>query len=132
MAIDWTFIGTLEGQSVLTGYVPNPDGSASGVTIATGVDLGQLNAAKLRAFAIPDDLIAKLLPYVGLQKQAAVAALAAQPLTITQTEADALDEADRQPIVSELTQRYDAAVAGGTGFDALPDAAQTVLASVAF
>jgi Bacterial toxin homologue of phage lysozyme, C-term len=41
MAVDWKFIGTLEGAGILKGYVPVSQTSNSGVTIATGVDLGQ-------------------------------------------------------------------------------------------
>ncbi len=43
MAIDWDFISSLEGDQRLAGYVPAADVSESGVTIATGVDLGQRN-----------------------------------------------------------------------------------------
>jgi len=39
--VDWGFISDREGGQVLTGYVPNASGSQSGVTIGTGVDLGQ-------------------------------------------------------------------------------------------
>ena len=36
--IDWAFIGSLEGEAIPKGYVPS---DSSGVTVATGVDLGQ-------------------------------------------------------------------------------------------
>lgn len=38
--IDWLLIRDLEGAGILVGYA-DPDFSESGVTIATGVDLGQ-------------------------------------------------------------------------------------------
>ena len=42
--INWKFIGKLEGEGVETGYVPTDNNGkiigTSGVTIATGVDLG--------------------------------------------------------------------------------------------
>ena len=63
--IDWHFIGELEGQSVLTGYVPDPEISASGVTIATGVDLGQLTPAELRNMALPLSLSTFCCPMSG-------------------------------------------------------------------
>ena len=40
--IDFNFISKLEGGRKTKGYVPDPEGSRSGVTIATGVDLGKL------------------------------------------------------------------------------------------
>jgi hypothetical protein len=129
MTIDWEFIETLEGRS-LTGDVPDPEGSESGVTIASGVDLGQLTAAQIDGLAISDDLKTRLKPYAGLRKQQAVDFLAQHPLTITADEADALEAAVRQPIVATLSSNYNRAA--GIGFDALPDAAQTVIASVAF
>jgi hypothetical protein len=133
MAIDWDFIGTLEGQSVLDAYVPDPETSQSGVTIATGVDLGQLSVAELAGFGLSAELTAKLQPYVGLRQQAAAAYLAANPLHITKEESDALDQADRRPDINGLTANYAAAIApGAPGFDGLPDPAQTVLASVSF
>ncbi len=39
--IDFKFIEKLEG-SARKGYVPDPDNSKSGVTIACGFDIGQL------------------------------------------------------------------------------------------
>ena len=129
MAIDWDFITTLEGRS-LTGDVPNAAGSASGVTVAAGVDLGQLSAAAIDAMAIPGALKATLKPYAGLQRQAAVDFLVAHPLAITADDADALEPAVRAAIVQTLAAHYDAASA--VTFAVLLDAAQTVIASVAF
>ena len=91
MAIKWDFISDLEGGQRLRGYVPAAAVSKSGVTIATGVDLGQRSEAEIDAMAIPDGLKVKLKPYAGLKKLAAVEFLAAHPLTITKDEADALD-----------------------------------------
>lgn len=131
--IDWIFIGTLEGQSVLTGYVPDAGGSDSGVTIATGVDLGQLTVEELAAFNLPTPLWVRLLPYVGLRGAAAVNFLGLNPLTITREQSDLLDAADRQPVIGALRAYWSRAVrAGAPLFDALPDAPQTVVASVAF
>jgi hypothetical protein len=129
-AIDWQFIGTLEGQSVLTGYVPDPTISHSGVTIATGVDLGQLTQQALRMMCLDAELFTKLMPYAGLREQNAVNALAEAPLTITQEQSDALDAADRAPIINALRSYYTRA--SDCAFASLPPAVQTVLASVAF
>jgi hypothetical protein len=129
MTIDWHFISDLEGGQALTGYVPNPSGSMSGVTIATGVDIGQMTAAGIQGLAISGALKSKLLPYAGLKGQDAVDALAANPLTITQAEADSLDQAVESSLVNQLRAKYDAAVGAGS-WDGLPDQAQTVITSV--
>jgi hypothetical protein len=126
--IDWDFIGQLEGY-LLKGYVPNPETSNSGVTVGSGVDLGQMQASQLTS--LPPDLQALLTPYLGLKKQAAVAALAAQPLTITAAQADALDALARGGALTFIQRLYDRATAAGA-FDALPNQAQTVIASVSF
>lgn len=126
--IDWTFIGQLEGY-VLNGYVPHPETSNSGVTIASGVDLGQMQASQLTS--LPPDLQALLAPYLGLRRADAVAALQATPLTITPAQADALDALARGGAVTFIQQLYDRATSAG-GFNALPAQAQTVIASVSF
>ncbi len=130
MAIDWQFIEGLEGARVLKGYVPNPTGSDSGVTIASGVDLGQRKAADIAALGLPASLANRLGPYLGKRKAEAVAALAAAPLSITAAEAGLLDKAVHTRTVEALRQSYDAD--GVVPFDDLPGAAQTVIASVAF
>ena len=126
--IDWSFIGQLEGY-VLKGYVPNPETSNSGVTVASGVDLGQMQASQLTS--LPQDLQALLAPYLGLKKAAAVAALQAAPLTITAAQADALDALARGGALTFIQQLYDRATSVGA-FNAMPDQAQTVIASVSF
>ena len=127
LTIDWAFIGSLEGQSVLDGYVPDPNGSQSGVTVATGVDLGQMDKEALRALELPIALARKLAPYVGLKGAMATMALASMPLSLTPDEAATLDGAARYPDTHGLIERY-----GEAAWARLPDAAQTVLASVAF
>ncbi|WP_393941438.1 pesticin C-terminus-like muramidase, partial [Shewanella sp. S23-S33] len=42
--VNFGFISGLEGGPILQGYVPDPKNSNSGVTIATGFDLGQRSA----------------------------------------------------------------------------------------
>ncbi len=67
LSIDHEFIGELEG-SRKKGYVPDPKNSKSGVTIATGFDLGARNIVDLRKLELPSDLITKLTPYLGMKK----------------------------------------------------------------
>lgn len=135
MTIRWNFISELEGGQQLNGYVPAVDQSKSGVTIATGVDLGQRSEDSIDALAIPGQLKTKLKPYAGLKKQAAVDLLAQHPLTISKEEADALDRAIKEGSVSEVRDRYDRAVANdrtAPKFNDLSEGAQTVICSVAF
>ncbi len=133
MPIDWRFIGSLEGQSVLHGYVPPY--SDSGVTVATGVDLGQRSVADISKLAIPQDLQAILVPYALLRDRVAMAFLAAHPLVLTQPQSDLLDVAIREPVVGVFQRLYDVAVGQNASlvpFGQLCDPRQTVLASVAY
>ena len=133
--VNWAKIGEWEGNR-LTGYVPrNADGSVlgvSGVTIGMGVDLGQLDASDLDALEIAPPLKETLRPYLGLQGDAATAALEI-PLTLGQDAVDQLNAAVQAAKVDLVRQRYDAAVGSdGTRFDDLREAARTVITSVAF
>jgi hypothetical protein len=134
MLVNWSFISQLEGGRRLMGYVPCPESGQRGVTVATGVDLGSCSPSSIDAMLIPDGLKAKLKPYAGLKGEAAAAALDAQPLGLTSGEAEALEEAVKKPIVQQVVASYDAAVQDKESlapFKTLPEAAQTVIASVA-
>lgn len=133
--IDWTFIGKLEGAGIARGYVPNPSTSNSGVTVATGFDIGQRSAADLEAMGLPDDLVAKLAPYAGLRGRAAADFLARHPLLLEADEVAAIDASVRTVFSDRLASIYNAAVSGDgdrADFEDLPAAAQTVIASVAY
>lgn len=133
MAINWKFIAGLEGGQLLTGYVPEPEKSRSGVTVGTGIDLGQMTVAQIEALGIPEALKRRLTPYAEKIKAEAVAYLKDHPLKLTEEEAEALDGAVKGREVQTLVARYDAAIAANAvKFDALPIEAQTVIASVAF
>jgi len=89
--INFRFISDRESGQRLTGYVPHAQGSNSGVTVATGVDIGQCDQNQINGWNIPATLKAKLLPYVKpLTGQSAQDLLDHQPLTITKDEADVL------------------------------------------
>ncbi len=135
MAIDWSFICSMEGAAQLNGYVPEAGHSHSGVTIASGVDLGQRTGEEIMSLPLSADLKRRLCPYAGLKKEKAVQYLASHPLEITPEDADALDQAVRLPLVSNLARQYNAALAGSpncTSFEKLPGGIQTAIASVAF
>ena len=91
--IDFGFISKLEGGQLRTGYVPDADSSQSGVTIATGFDLGARNVNDLQNLGLPQALIEKLSRYLGKQGTQAEFLLLRYPLTISKPEADAIDKA---------------------------------------
>ncbi len=129
--IDFSFISQLEGGQKLDGYVPAATKSKSGVTIATGFDLGARNEADLLRLGLLPLLIKKLKPYLGMKSIAAEQFVKKTPLKITRLEADAIDKAAKTSITKQLIQKYDLAVAIGLKkFDFLPAEAQTVIASV--
>jgi hypothetical protein len=132
--IDYAFISAREGGSATDGYVPASQVSKSGVTIATGFDLGQRNEADLTRLGLSVDLMAKLKPYLGKTGKDATDALSAQRLTISATEAAEIDKAVKAGEVDRLRLGYLAAIdnKSKTDFFALPAEAQTVIASASF
>ncbi len=125
MNIDWNFIAQLEGRR-LVGYVP-PSGD-SGVTIATGVDLGQRTLTEIAG--LPGTLPARLEPYIGVRGPGASAILAAHPLAVSEAEADQLNDMAQRLILAPLASRFRAVT--GDQLDVLPDAVQTVVLSLAY
>lgn len=136
--VDWGFIADREGGQLTDGYVPStnaqpgPDPS-SGVTVATGFDVGQRSASDIDNLPIDQALKNKLKPYAGLEGQAAANALAQQPLQLTRAEANQLDQVVKGAILDQVIANYDRDLSpGATPFLGLPPEAQTVIASVAF
>lgn len=125
--IDWSFIGDREART-LVGYVPDPAKSRSGVTIATGVDIGNMPPSMFAVLG--SDLQPILKRYVGLIREDAVDALALNPLTITPAQADKLDAVAHQSTVSYITASYNRY--SRIPFASIPDRAQTVITSVAY
>ena len=125
-----------EGKAICRGYVPcklgtwypgGPDKGeplgASGVTVATGVDLGQQNAAGLAGLA--PDLLKKLFPYLGLKRGAAMDKLREAPLALTPEEAAGIDRVIHERYIDEA-----AALFGREAFDRAPPQAQAVAVSL--
>jgi hypothetical protein len=133
IAIDWTFIETLEGFETI-GYVPVYGAGKvlgkSGVTCGGGVDLGQWSEAQLRQRRVPDAIIEHVRPYLGVRGNEAVEILRHKPLNMSREDASTLTECIRSDILDDLVRRYDAA--SGRPFKSLPQQAQTVITSVAF
>lgn len=128
--IDFSFIHLLEGGSLTRGYVPDVKNSKSGVTIGAGFDLGARNANDLEALGLEPRLIAKLHPYLGLQRHDALDYLNRHPLEISAADAQFIDIQVKQSIVDNLVRKYDQASA--IEFCRIPSCWQTVIASVEF
>jgi len=128
--IDFTFIQALEGNAC-EGYVPDPENSQSGVTIACGFDLGARTQEELsQAFSTP--LIDKLLPYAALKKQDAANKLAELPLRLSEDEVAEINRFSKQQAIQRLESQWNACAETEMDFDDLSDACQTVVASVSF
>jgi hypothetical protein len=130
--INSEFLERAEGRR-LKGYVPRArDGSPlgrSGVTIATGADIGQWSVEEIERLILPRDLKIKLRPYAGIRGDRAVKMLEERPLFISDREASLIDSAIHSKIVNDLARRFK--LASGAEFDDLSGPVQTVLASLA-
>lgn len=127
--INFKFISSLEGGQVCTAYVPDPEHSKSGVTIATGFDLGQRSYEELTQL-LPKNIAEKLKPYCLLKSKAAEDYLKQNPLTVSETKAQIIDLCVKSQMIELLESRYNAQ--STKAFNQLPEHAQTVIASVAF
>lgn len=133
MNIDFNFIAKNEGECELTGYVPDAKRSQSGVTVATGFDLGARNEQDLARLGIKKNLIGKLKPYLGVKGLQAKTLVTRNPLNISQTDCLAIDIAVKTHFKEQMKVRYDSAAnRGPLSFRQLPKEAATVLMSVAF
>lgn len=127
--INHSFITALEGGLALQGYVPDAFNSKSGVTIATGFDLGQRSTDELFQL-LPQNLAIKLADYCLLTGEDALNALLSKPLKLTEYEAKTVNDCYKQKFVKSLISRYDQASL--KPFNDIPEQMQTVIASVAF
>jgi LysM repeat protein len=129
-SIDPNFIRGQEGFR-LDGYVPDPQSSMSGVTVGTGVDIGQMSAADIWTLDIPQELKQKLVPYAGVIGQNAVNFLHNHPLHLTQDEANALDRLVTQNTVERLADRFNSG-ATSNSFTDLPPTARMAITDIAY
>ena len=116
LCIDWDFVSRREGGRRLRGYVPGTE-EKSGVTVATGVDLGQRVEADIEALDIGRRLKETLKPYALKTRGEARWFLKENPLTLTEAEARQLDKAVGASILRTLIKNYDSAAAE-LGYDA--------------
>lgn len=137
----------VEGRPQTVGYVParphNFTGAkrqnprlftaigASGVTVATGCDLGQSSARELTACGLEPGLANRFAPWLGLKKEAAIEKLAVRPLQISEETAARLDACVHAGYLSRYVRpAYEKA--SHVPFDSLPREAQAVVFSVCF
>lgn len=120
----------IEGTGELAGD------NKSGVTVGTGVDLGQQNKKvyfeRLTKAGATQDLLDKLDPYMGLKRSAACRYLREHPLTLTQEEVDLIDsEMQKEKInsVKGIYDKFSEKNGYNTKFDDLSEAERTVLVS---
>lgn len=128
--IDWDFIKSLESLR-LKGYIPKDAKGIigrSGVTVATGIDLGQQSAVQIELLPLSRQLKDKLKPYTNKIKKEAEDFLLKNPLTLTAQEAQALDQAMKEREVKTFARRYHALTK--LDFLDLPAQVQTVLTSL--
>ena len=137
----------IEGPRQTRGYIPARPGNflgkpnqdperytaigASGVTIATGCDLGQTDATTLRGYGLESSIVNQLLPYIGKKRGEAIAKLAQLPLSISPDVAAAIDRCVHRGYLDRYVRpAYEKAA--GARFDDLPQQAQAVVFSCCF
>ena len=100
----------------------------SGVTVGTGLDLGQQAEADLRRMNLAGAFRERFRPYLGKRRHEAVAALTAAPLTLADAECDVLDAAVHADYIARAAALYDADA--DMPFAACPPEAQAVIVSL--
>lgn len=103
---------------------------ASGVTVGTGLDLGQQTISGLRRMGIPEHILERLGLYVGLKKSDAVKALSAHPFSLSSSDVDTIDARVHREYVARIEQLYDRERTGPLVFADCPKQAQAVMTSV--
>ena len=134
MAIDWAFLENVEGNTA-TAYIPKQDGKIlgqSGVTIGTGIDLGQQSAAKFKKIGIDPATIELLEPYFGKKKEKAEEALAEAGLTMSSDMLSNLNMKIRSSYLADTKKWYNKNNTSDNDWSDLTDAQQTVITSVNF
>ena len=137
----------VEGPRWTQGYIPCKPGNftgkptqnpakyeaigVSGVTIATGVDLGQNDAESLRGYGVSEALIRKLSRYLGLTSKRAIYELHNHPFSISAQEATELDLCVHAGYLNRYVRReYDKI--SRVHFEDLPKQAQAVIFSLCY
>lgn len=131
--IDFDFIKELEGFE-LEGYVPRDKKGEvlghSGVTIASGFDLGQHSINDLVGMGFSDEMCNKLCHYLGKKRGEAVKLLECMPLKLTEEECDEINSKVKRRFINNIAIKYN--LASEASFQLLPEEFRTVIVSVLF
>jgi hypothetical protein len=151
--VDFGILGKKEGGQWTRGYIPLHGNAQytgvsqwneqslpvqrSGVTIATGFDIGQWSVHDLAKLSISEALRAKLRPFTAplVGRPAALKLQANQGLTISKMEADEIDAAVPKKVLADFVSAYEKErqrVGGKRPFVDLPEAICTAMFSFAY
>lgn len=135
-------VSEFEGGQWRKPYIPCSKGivaGRSGVTVATGFDVGQINKKQLDSLELDAATKSKLEPFLDKNYKKQSCEIANQdlakmsPATFTQAEVDAIDYAVKKDHLSSAKDKWDtAAGAKGTKFSDLTSNQQTVIFSRTF
>ena len=132
--VDWSFIGEMEGGAKRTGYIPTEGGKAigkSGLTLATGWDVGQMSMEELESSGLPQSIVDKVSPFIGAKGEEALGVFEKLGApSISKQEASLIDKYTHGKALSQISKKYGEAT--GKSFEDLTSAQQTVMASVGF
>lgn len=122
------FLLVEEGYTI-NGYIPNNNGvviGRSGLTIAAGVDVGQLGRAAFNAIPMSTTARESLLPFVGVSGDEAMRLLKRfGKADISVADAEAISNYMFDRVVTNVAGKYPT-------FNRLPPPAQTVMVSLAY
>jgi len=131
-------LARFEGRAIARGYIPCQQGTyygsgpergtplgASGVTVATGVDLGQQTLKGLEAMGISVSTLAVLSPYIGLRKLDALKKLQSAPFTLTTEQVEEIDHAVHNRYIDQAATLF-----GRERFENAPKEVQAVAVSL--
>ncbi|MCL2602719.1 MAG: pesticin C-terminus-like muramidase [Treponema sp.] len=131
-------LARFEGKAIARGYIPCQKGTyygtgedkgeplgMSGVTVATGVDLGQQTASGLKAMGVSNATLTVLQPYIGLRKLQALARLREAPFTLTSEQVAEIDHAVHNRYINQAAVLF-----GREAFEAAPKEVQAVAVSL--
>jgi hypothetical protein len=129
LQVDFDFISKLEGGRQTEAYVPNPEGSQSGITFGTGVDLGGKTSDYFKGFDNPN-IVEKMEPYFGMTGQEAFNFEELNPLSFSQEEAMLVDNFVKGKELNSISRNFERTF--GTDMAELSPEVQTVIASIGY
>ena len=124
--INWEFIASLEGKGVNEGYVPSEN---SGVTVATGFDLGTKTSEYLENMGISSETIDLLSSFMGVT--GAEAKEIAPNLVLNDEQVKEIDTASHNWYANQVKKTYESKDFK-VPFDELSEAQATAITSVGF